>query len=197
MGYIDSFHDHGMFVVVLIAFLVLVLIVAYFFISYFYLDYIEDSGVEVVWTVLPGIILLSLAIPSLRLLYLTDFPSIENPVFTLKCTGYQWYWGYGVISSDSTLEYDSYMSNVSSLVNLGVDNSINLPFDGSLVRLLVGSNDVIHSFAIPQLGVKLDGVPGRLNQSFFSLNNYGSFYGQCSEICGANHSFMPINLNIA
>ena len=136
-----------------------------------------------------------IAFPSLKLLYLID--ETMEPSITVKAVGHQWYWSYEYSDyTDVDLEFDSYMIPTSDL-ELGdnrlleVDNSLVLPIQ-SHVRLMVTSADVIHSFAVPSLGIKVDAIPGRLNQSDLFMKRPGLFYGQCSEICGSNHSFMPI-----
>nr|CAJ57651.1 cytochrome oxidase subunit II [Drosophila gunungcola] len=128
-----------------------------------------------------------------RLLYLLD--EINEPSVTLKSIGHQWYWSYEY-SDFNNIEFDSYMIPTNELSTdgfrlLDVDNRIVLPMN-SQIRILVTAADVIHSWTVPALGVKVDGTPGRLNQTNFFINRPGLFYGQCSEICGANHSFMPI-----
>jgi len=146
-----------------------------------------------VWTILPAIILLFLALPSLRLLYLTD--EIRNPSITLKAIGHQWYWRYEY-TDFANIDIDSYIIPTTDL-NIGdyrlleVDNRVVLPIQIE-IRVLVTAADVIHAWTVPALGVKVDAVPGRLNQLGFTINQPGVFYGQCSEICGANHSFIPI-----
>jgi len=156
---------------------------------------IEAQQIETIWTILPAIILLFLALPSLRLLYLTD--EVRQPRITLKAIGHQWYWRYEY-SDFADIEFDSYIIPQSEL-SLGdyrlleVDNRIVLPIILE-IRVLVTAADVIHAWTIPALGVKVDAVPGRLNQLGFTINQPGVFYGQCSEICGANHSFIPISL---
>lgn len=154
---------------------------------------LEAQEIETIWTVLPAIILIFLALPSLRLLYLLD--EIEFPSLTIKTIGHQWYWRYEY-SDFLNLEFDSYIIQTEDLEIgdyrlLEVDNRAVIPW-GIEIRVLVTAADVIHSWTIPSLGVKVDAIPGRLNQ--LSLTSYrpGVFYGQCSEICGANHSFIPI-----
>jgi cytochrome c oxidase subunit 2 len=154
---------------------------------------LEGQTIEVIWTILPAIILIFIALPSLRLLYLLD--EIRNPWLTLKSIGHQWYWRYEY-SDFKKLEFDSYIIPTNELSNnefrlLDVDNRVVLPFN-SQIRILVSAIDVIHSWTIPSLGVKIDATPGRLNQTNFFINRPGLFYGQCSEICGANHRFIPI-----
>jgi len=166
----------------------------------------HESIFEVVWTVLPGIILILLAIPSLKLLYSLDFLIFEyEPIITVKIIGHQWYWSYEyVVFSDTNylefdlVNFDSYLVpedelNPNGLRLLEVDNPLVIPAN-SYIRFLVTSADVLHSWAIPSLGIKVDAVPGRLNQMFTFIKRPGDFYGQCSEICGVNHGFMPIRL---
>lgn len=151
----------------------------------------EGQTIELIWTILPAIILIFIALPSLQILYLLDetiFPSL-----TIKSVGHQWYWSYEY-SDFKNIEFDSYIelpNNKFSFRLLDVDNRIIIPFK-TKTRILVTSTDVIHSWTIPSLGVKIDATPGRLNQTRFSINTPGLIFGQCSEICGANHSFMPI-----
>jgi cytochrome c oxidase subunit 2 len=156
---------------------------------------IEAQQIETIWTILPAIILLFLALPSLRLLYLTD--EISNPRITLKAIGHQWYWSYEY-TDFIDIDIDSYIIPTSDLTPgdyrlLEVDNRVVLPIQIE-IRVLVTAADVIHAWSVPSLGVKVDAVPGRLNQLGFTINQPGVFYGQCSEICGANHSFIPISI---
>lgn len=148
---------------------------------------IENQLVEFIWTVFPLLILLLLAFPSIRILYLMD--EMKNPLITCKVLGHQWFWRYEY-RDFADLEYDSYMI-LNFIRLLEVDNSLVLPFNLK-IRLLVSSYDVLHSWTVPSLGVKVDAVPGRLNQLNFTLSRLGLFYGQCSEICGMNHRFIPI-----
>nr|YP_009250586.1 cytochrome c oxidase subunit II [Heterotermes cf. paradoxus AUS121]AMX22915.1 cytochrome c oxidase subunit 2 [Heterotermes cf. paradoxus AUS121] len=156
---------------------------------------LEGQMIETTWTIAPAIILVFIAMPSLRLLYLMD--EIHNPALTLKAVGHQWYWSYEY-SDFTKLEFDSYMTpqdeqQASTFRLLDTDNRVVLPMN-SPIRLIVTAADVLHSWTIPSLGVKTDATPGRLNQISFSINRPGLLYGQCSEICGANHSFMPITI---
>jgi len=137
----------------------------------------------------------NLAIPSLRLLYLID--ESNEPMLTLKAIGHQWYWSYEY-SDFSHISYDSFILPTKSISNgefrlLEVDNRLVVPINTE-IRLLVTASDVIHAWTIPALRIKADAIPGRLNQQRFTLRRAGVFYGQCSEICGANHPFMPIVL---
>nr|YP_010710251.1 cytochrome c oxidase subunit II [Dyscolus arauzae]WCS91694.1 cytochrome c oxidase subunit 2 [Dyscolus arauzae] len=193
MEQLTFFHDHTMMILTMITMLVGYLMVALFFNKYINRYLLEGQTIEVIWTILPAITLVFIALPSLRLLYLLD--EVSNPSITLKSIGHQWYWSYEY-SDFKKLEFDSYMIPTNELeINgfrlLDVDNRIVLPFN-TQIRVLVTATDVIHSWTIPALGVKIDATPGRLNQSNFFMNRSGLFYGQCSEICGANHSFMPI-----
>nr|CAC82123.1 cytochrome oxidase II [Calathus hispanicus]CAC82125.1 cytochrome oxidase II [Calathus vuillefroyi] len=187
------FHDHTLMILTMITVLVSYLMSSLFFNKYINRYLLEGQTIEVIWTILPAITLVFIALPSLRLLYLLD--ELLNPSVTLKSIGHQWYWKYEY-SDFKNLEFDSYMTplnelDLSGFRLLDVDNRIILPFN-TQIRVLVTAMDVIHSWTIPALGVKIDATPGRLNQSNFFMNRSGLFYGQCSEICGANHSFMPI-----
>nr|CAC82065.1 cytochrome oxidase II [Calathus angustulus] len=192
------FHDHTLMILTMITVLVSYLMGSLYFNKYINRYLLEGQTIEVVWTILPAITLVFIALPSLRLLYLLD--EVSNPSITLKSIGHQWYWSYEY-SDFNKLEFDSYMTpynelEISSFRLLDVDNRIILPFN-TQIRVLVTAMDVIHSWTIPTLGVKIDATPGRLNQSNFFMNRSGLFYGQCSEICGANHSFMPIVIESA
>nr|QRW36230.1 cytochrome c oxidase subunit 2 [Deronectes angusi] len=187
------FHDHTLMILIMITILVGYLMFSLFFNKYINRFLLEGQTIEIIWTILPAIILIFIALPSLRLLYLLD--EISNPWLTLKSIGHQWYWSYEY-SDFMKLEFDSYMIPSDELQTnefrlLDVDNRVILPFN-SQIRILVSALDVLHSWTIPSLGVKIDATPGRLNQTNFFMNRPGLFYGQCSEICGANHSFMPI-----
>nr|YP_010534106.1 cytochrome c oxidase subunit II [Rexea antefurcata]UXX50396.1 cytochrome c oxidase subunit II [Rexea antefurcata] len=187
------FHDHAMMIVFLISAFVLYIIIT--MISTKLTDkYILDSQeVEVIWTILPAIILILIALPSLRLLYIMD--EINAPHLTVKAVGHQWYWSYEYTDYED-LGFDSYMIPTQDLSPgqfrlLEADHRMVVPVE-SPIRVLVTAEDVLHSWAVPSLGVKMDAVPGRLNQTAFIASRPGLYYGQCSEICGANHSFMPI-----
>nr|YP_009485884.1 cytochrome c oxidase subunit II [Paroster mesosturtensis]AVZ66458.1 cytochrome c oxidase subunit II [Paroster mesosturtensis] len=193
MEQLTFFHDHTLMILIMITILVGYLMFSLFFNKYINRFLLEGQMIEVIWTILPAIILIFIALPSLRLLYLLD--EISNPWLTLKSIGHQWYWSYEY-SDFKKLEFDSYMIPINELQEnsfrlLDVDNRIVLPYN-SQIRILVSAMDVLHSWTIPSLGVKIDATPGRLNQTNFFMNRPGLFYGQCSEICGANHSFMPI-----
>nr|UYG48391.1 cytochrome c oxidase subunit 2 [Tabanus chrysurus] len=193
MEQLTFFHDHTLLILIMITILVGYLMFMLFFNSYTNRFLLHGQTIEVIWTILPAIVLLFIAFPSLRLLYLLD--EINEPVITLKTIGHQWYWSYEY-SDFLNIEFDSYMIPTNELTTEGfrlldVDNRVVLPTN-SQIRILITAADVIHSWTIPTLGVKVDGTPGRLNQTSFMINRPGLFFGQCSEICGANHSFMPI-----
>nr|QAY82081.1 cytochrome c oxidase subunit 2 [Endoclita minanus] len=193
MEQIIFFHDHTLLILIMITMLVGYIMLSLFSNKYINRFLLEGQMIELIWTILPAITLIFIALPSLRLLYLLD--EINNPLITLKTIGHQWYWSYEY-SDFNNIEFDSYMIPTNDLKLdgfrlLDVDNRIILPMN-TQIRILITAADVIHSWTIPSLGVKIDATPGRLNQSNFFLNRPGLFYGQCSEICGANHSFMPI-----
>nr|ARH55187.1 cytochrome c oxidase subunit 2 [Setarhynchus sp. AH-2016] len=187
------FHDHTLVILIIITILVTQTLISIFFNNFSHRYLLEGQLIETIWTILPAIILILIALPSLRLLYIMD--EIYNPTITVKTIGHQWYWSYEY-SDYKSLEFDSYMIPLNETSDfhfrlLDVDNRMIIPFN-SQIRIIVTSMDVIHSWTIPSLGIKIDGTPGRLNQSNFNINRTGLFFGQCSEICGANHSFMPI-----
>nr|YP_010557154.1 cytochrome c oxidase subunit 2 [Aporia hastata]UYX58341.1 cytochrome c oxidase subunit 2 [Aporia hastata] len=186
------FHDHTLIILLMITILVIYLMINLFFNKFINRFLLEEQMIELIWTILPAITLIFIALPSLRLLYLLD--ELNNPLITLKSIGHQWYWNYQY-SDFNNIEFDSYMiNNLNNLYNfrlLDVDNRIILPMNNQ-IRILITSTDVIHSWTIPSLGLKVDANPGRLNQTNIFINRPGLFFGQCSEICGANHSFMPI-----
>ena len=188
-----GFHDHAIIILTLVTSLVAYALISLMINSITCLKISEAQEVETIWTILPAIILLFLAFPSLRILYLMD--EIRQPAVTLKAIGHQWYWRYEY-SDFINLQFDSYIIPTEDLKEgqyrlLEVDNRIVLPILHE-IRVLVTAADVLHAWTVPALGVKVDAVPGRLNQLGFTLNRPGVFYGQCSEICGSNHSFIPI-----
>nr|UEP15814.1 cytochrome c oxidase subunit II [Drepana pallida] len=193
MEQIIFFHDHTLIILIMITILVSYILSNLFFNKYINRFLLENQMIELIWTILPAITLIFIALPSLRLLYLLD--EMNNPLITLKSIGHQWYWSYEY-SDFNNIEFDSYMiqpndMNMNQFRLLDVDNRIILPMNNQ-IRIMVTASDVIHSWTVPSLGVKVDANPGRLNQTNFFINRPGIFFGQCSEICGANHSFMPI-----
>nr|QIK50392.1 cytochrome c oxidase subunit 2 [Chorosoma macilentum]UPL65613.1 cytochrome c oxidase subunit II [Chorosoma sp.] len=187
------FHDHTLMILLTITILVsyiMVNIMNNLLINRFLL---EGQTIEFIWTLMPAVTLIFIALPSLHLLYLID--EVNNPALTLKTIGHQWYWSYEY-SDFNNVEFDSYMKPTNELSEhefrlLDVDNRVILPMNMQ-IRILVTAADVLHSWALPALGIKIDATPGRLNQGSFKISRPGLLYGQCSEICGANHSFMPI-----
>tara|TARA_R110000751_G_scaffold10055_2_gene37352 strand:+ start:188265 stop:189095 length:831 start_codon:yes stop_codon:yes gene_type:complete len=165
----------------------------------------HNTTIEVIWTVGPVVILLFLAIPSFQLLTAQYTPP-DEPQLTIKATGNQWYWGYEYqveqeVSFDSLLLSDSDRASYGKESRaayprlLAVDNEVVVPVDMT-VRLLVTASDVLHSFAMPAFGIKMDAVPGRLNETWFKANREGLYYGQCSELCGKDHAYMPIGIRV-
>ena len=158
----------------------------------------HGTVIELVWTISPALVLVAIAFPSFKLLYLTD--EVFTPSMTIKAAGHQWYWSYEysdfLNENGESIEFDSYMVPEADLEDgqfrlLDVDNNVVVPVDTN-IRFIVTGQDVIHSFAVPSLGIKVDGIPGRLNQVSTIVEREGLFYGQCSEICGVLHGFMPI-----
>nr|YP_007506950.1 cytochrome c oxidase subunit II [Gracupica nigricollis]ABW71597.1 cytochrome oxidase subunit II [Gracupica nigricollis]AEW43575.1 cytochrome c oxidase subunit II [Gracupica nigricollis]AEW43588.1 cytochrome c oxidase subunit II [Gracupica nigricollis] len=187
-----QFHDHALMVALAICSLVLYLLTL-MITEKLSSSSVEAQEIELVWTILPAAVLIMLALPSLRILYMMD--EINEPDLTLKAIGHQWYWTYEYTDLKE-LTFDSYMIPTSDLPLghfrlLEVDHRVIVPAE-SKVRVIVTADDVLHSWAVPSLGVKTDAIPGRLNQTAFLASRPGIYYGQCSEICGANHSFMPI-----
>jgi len=150
---------------------------------------------EIIWTILPVFVLVGIAIPSFALLYSID--EIIDPTLTIKVIGHQWYWSYEYTDYENNkVLFDSYMVpendlQLGDLRLLEVDRKVWLPIN-THIRVLVTANDVLHCWAMPSFGVKMDAVPGRLNQICLYIKREGIFYGQCSELCGVNHGFMPI-----
>nr|YP_010385326.1 cytochrome c oxidase subunit II [Chimarrogale leander]UPM52166.1 cytochrome c oxidase subunit II [Chimarrogale leander]USZ79695.1 cytochrome c oxidase subunit II [Chimarrogale leander]WCF76622.1 cytochrome c oxidase subunit II [Chimarrogale leander] len=192
-----NFHDHALMIVFLISTLVLYIISSMLTTKLTHTSTMDAQAVETIWTILPAIILIMIALPSLRILYMMD--EINNPTLTVKTVGHQWYWSYEYTDYDE-LNFDSYMIPTTDLKPgdlrlLEVDNRAVLPMEMT-VRVLITSEDVLHSWAVPSLGLKTDAIPGRLNQTTLLATRPGLYYGQCSEICGSNHSFMPIVLEL-
>jgi cytochrome c oxidase subunit 2 len=157
----------------------------------------HNTMIEIVWTVAPVLILVVLAVPSFRLLY--NQLEIPEAHMTIKATGYQWYWGYEY-PDNNDIAFDSYMLQDDERGPddprlLAVDNEIVVPV-GKVIRVQVTAADVLHSFAMPSMGLKIDAVPGRLNETWFEAEREGIYYGQCSELCGVLHAFMPIAIRV-
>lgn len=161
-------------------------------------DFAHNTFIEVIWTIIPVVILIVIAIPSFKLLYFED--RVPEPELTLKITGYQWYWGYEYTDYEG-LEFLSYPipedeidADKGQLRLLSTDNPVLVPVDTN-IQLLITAADVLHAFALPAAGVKKDAVPGRLNETWMRIEKEGVYYGQCSEICGTGHSYMPIEIH--
>jgi cytochrome c oxidase subunit 2 len=156
----------------------------------------HNTPIEVLWTLVPVLILVVIAVPSFRLLF--DYANPPPAYMTVKVTGYQWYWGYAypdqkipeIISNELPEEKAG-----KQLFRLAVDNPLVVPVN-RVVKVVVTGSDVIHDFALPAFGLKTDAIPGRLNQTWFKATKIGTYYGQCSELCGVNHAFMPIQINV-
>jgi cytochrome c oxidase subunit 2 len=201
-GIIDLHHDIFFFMLVILVFVIWMLARTLY---HFHQirnpvpeKILHGTTIEIAWTVTPSLILVLIAIPSFALLYSMD--EVVDPAVTIKAIGHQWYWSYEYSDynqSDSEgLLFDSYMIpedelEYGQLRLLDVDNRVVVPVN-THIRMIITSADVLHSWAVPSLGVKTDAVPGRLNQTPIFIKREGVFYGQCSELCGANHAFMPI-----
>jgi len=152
----------------------------------------HNTLIEVAWTLIPVLILVSIAVPSFRLLFLElDIPKAD---VTIKATGKQWYWSYAY-PDNGKFEFDSLMAADKQPRLLGVDNEMVVPVN-KVIRVQTTGADVIHSFAVPAFGIKIDAIPGRLNETWFKATKTGMFYGQCSELCGKDHAFMPIAVRV-
>ena len=156
----------------------------------------HNTLVEVLWTLIPCLILIVMAVPSFKVLYSQD--TIPKADVTIKAVGYQWYWGYEY--PDENIIFDSYMVDEKDLKEnqprlLTVDNEIFVPVN-KVIKVMITANDVLHAWALPSFGVKRDAVPGRINETWFKADRIGVFYGQCSELCGIKHAFMPITVNV-
>ncbi len=183
------FHDY-----LIIVILMIIIVVGYFLIFVLFSKsyssrIVADHLVERIWTILPIIVLIFLVYPSIYLLYLIDERSVEF-LCTLKVIGHQWYWSYK-IDGLFFLDIDSYMDSARAVRLIDVDNRVVVPVQEH-IRALITSSDVLHSWALPSLGVKIDAIPGRLNQFVFMVIFNSVIHGQCREICGVNHSFIPI-----
>lgn len=188
-------HDHAILVLILIITVVGYVAVSLVTSPFISRNEVDGQELETIWTILPAVFLIFLGLPSLRLLYLLD--EVGPCALTIKSVGHQWYWSYEY-SDFLNIEFDSYIVPSDELERgqfrlLEVDHRAVVPVNAN-IRVLVSSADVIHSWTVPSLGVKADAIPGRLNQLSLFIQYPGVFYGQCSEICGANHSFMPIVL---
>nr|AAO59395.1 cytochrome oxidase subunit 2 [Baizongia pistaciae] len=193
MEQLISLFDHTIFIIMMIMIMISYMMIFIIKNKFINIKISENQLIEFIWTTIPPIILIFIALPSLHLLYLMD--EIKSPIMTIKIFGHQWFWSYEY-SDFSNIEFESYMISNSNKENfrlIEVDNKTILPFKIN-IRLLISSEDVIHSWTIPSLAIKMDAIPGRMNQINIFMNRPGMFFGQCSEICGINHSFMPIQI---
>jgi len=199
---IQEFHDMMLWIIFAIAIFVLILLV-WVIIRYNSKanptpsQFSHNVLIEVIWTVIPVVILIVIAIPSFKVLYYND--RTENPDMTLKVTGYQWYWEYEYPDHDN-ITFSSYMIADNDIDEkkeqkrlLSTDNVVVLPIDTN-IQILMAAGDVIHAWAVPAFGVKIDAVPGRLNETWVRIEKPGTYFGQCSELCGKDHSYMPIEI---
>ena len=202
MERIDSFHDLLMWIIVVITAFVMILL-AIVIIRFNARANPTPSRtthntlLEVAWTVIPVVILVIIAIPSFKLLYFMD--RTDEAEMTIKAIGHQWYWSYEYPDHDG-LTFDSLMIEDEELQEgqprlLATDTRVVLPVDTN-IRLLITADDVLHAWAIPAFGVKMDAVPGKLNETWVRVDREGVYYGQCSELCGVNHGFMPIAVEV-
>lgn len=198
MERVNEFHNVLLYIIIVISAFVLALM-AWIIIRYNKnrnptpQKWSHNTLLEMVWTAIPVIILLAIAIPSIRLLYYQD--RVANPEMTVKAIGHQWYWSYeypdhGGITFDAIMKEEGELAEGEPRL-LATDNAVVLPA-GVDIRILTTADDVIHAFALPALGVKIDAVPMRINETWVHINSPGIYYGQCSELCGTNHGFMPI-----
>lgn len=198
MEWVDGFHDFLLIVITLISVFVLALMI-YVFIKFNAKANptpsrtTHNTTIEILWTVIPIVILVVIAVPSFKLMYYAD--RAVDADMTLKVAGNQFFWTYEYPDHDE-LTFDAIMVDDADLKDgdlrlLTTDNAVVLPVD-TTIRLLLTANDVIHAWAVPAFGVKMDAVPGRLNETWFRIDKEGMYYGQCSELCGSNHGFMPI-----
>lgn len=202
MERIEDFHKELLVIIVLVSLFVLALLV------WIVIRYNQrrnptpsktahNTLLEVAWTIIPVIILVIIAIPSFRLLYFEA--TIPTPDLTIKAIGKQWFWTYEYPGSNFTFDSlglsDADAAKKGEPRLLGVDNAITVPVN-KVVEVETTGADVIHSWAVPQFGVKMDAVPGRINHTWFKATQIGTFYGECSELCGARHAFMPIEVHV-
>nr|YP_009714561.1 cytochrome c oxidase subunit II [Bombus waltoni]QGK86768.1 cytochrome c oxidase subunit 2 [Bombus waltoni] len=186
-----SFHNLTMMMMFMIITLTTFFIFDFMCNKFLNLNLLKNHTIEIIWTLIPMLILMIICFPSLKILYYID--EMLNPYFSIKAMGHQWYWSYEYPEFNN-YEFDSYMLNYESKNQfrlLETDNRLIIPLKIS-IRLIISSLDVIHSWTIPSLGIKVDAIPGRINQLNLFCIRPGLYFGQCSEICGTNHSFMPI-----
>nr|DBA43730.1 TPA_asm: COX2 [Bombus soroeensis] len=187
-----SFHNLTMMMMMMIITLTTFFIIDILKNKFSNLNLLKNHTIEIIWTLIPMFILMTICFPSLKILYYIE--ESMNPYFTIKTLGHQWFWSYEY--PEFNYEFESFMLNYENKNQfrlIETDNRLIIPFKTTL-RLIVSSSDVIHSWTIPSLGIKVDAIPGRINQLNLFCIRPGLYFGQCSEICGINHSFMPIML---
>nr|QDP17880.1 cytochrome c oxidase subunit 2 [Parachtes teruelis] len=186
------FHDYSMIIMLGVMIMVGYYKVDFCLTKFYNRGIHEGQKLEGLWTVLPGLLLLMIVFPSLKTLYFMEESDATD--LSIKIMGHQWFWEFEYFGLMEE-EVESYMASEGTLRLMGVDNWMKVPF-GVGLRLIISSFDVIHSWTVPSIGLKVDAVPGRLNQLFTLFSRPGVYIGQCSEICGANHSFMPISVEV-
>jgi len=208
MGELSCLHDHVMTIMFSVTILITYIIFYLLFNTKYYKFLSEGTFIETIWSMVPAFLLVILVLPSMKVLYMIE--DIKSPVLTFKIVAHQWYWRYVVPLfknfsyqlegvNSGTYEFDSILEEYRDSSDfprlLGCSSDFYIPVN-TTSRLLITSTDVIHSFALPSLGLKVDALPGRINQLFSNPSRVGGFFGQCSEICGSNHSFIPIRVKI-
>ena len=209
IGELSCLHDHVMTIIFRVIILITYIMVYLLVNTKYYKFLSEGTFIETIWSIVPAFLLIILVLPSIKVLYMIE--DVKSPVLTFKIVAHQWYWSYVVplfknfsysfnsFESLSSYEFDSMLEEHSSDSDfprlLGCSSDLFVPVN-TTSRLLITSTDVIHSFALPSLGLKVDALPGRINQLFSNPSRVWRFFGQCSEICGSNHSFMPISLKV-
>lgn len=205
MTQLSFLHDHIIIVILVVIVFIAYLITYLLLFKGFYKFFSEGTIVETIWSIIPSFLLIVLVLPSIQILYMIE--DVKSPSYTFKVVAHQWYWTYVTPllnnlsyyingSNHSYHEFDSIIDLERDFPRLlGCSSSFSIPVD-TISRFLISSTDVIHSFAIPSMALKVDAVPGRINQIFAFPVRCGVFFGQCSEICGSNHSFMPIVLKV-
>lgn len=199
MEQIENFH-HLLLIIIISVVVFVFLLLTYTCIRFYHKNnpiprkFTHNLGIEILWTLIPCILLVIIALPSFKILYFAD--TVGKTDMTIKVVGRQWYWQYEY--PDDKIAFDSYILTDDKLQPgqhrlLDVDNELVLPIDTD-IRVLITGGDVIHSFAVPALGIKTDAVPGRINETWFRITKPGQYYGQCSELCGIGHGFMPISI---
>nr|YP_009726419.1 cytochrome c oxidase subunit II [Batracomorphus lateprocessus]QHW07510.1 cytochrome c oxidase subunit II [Batracomorphus lateprocessus] len=184
------FHDHTMMIIMMITVMVMYTIMYIMMNKLINMMINQEQMIEMIWTILPALFLIMVALPSIRILYLIE--EMSEPMLTFKSIGNQWFWSYEY-SDFKKIEFESFMkpNKMENIRIMETDNRLILPMK-TKIRMITTSTDVIHSWTIQSLGIKVDSMPGRINQAKMLISRPGIYFGQCSEICGANHSFMPI-----